>query len=379
MTDSQEAMDQRLRQYADRWREHVAESPRIVADQFTSSVNRRWAWWAVPAAAAAVVAVIVGAEVTNRATAPADPAPVQRSVKPGEVVPWAPLAATHPRLPRTTIPATPDPALTLKAPACRASQLRPEPEGDGAGGTVYWNVRLVLRDGREPCRLDGFPTIVPTDNGRTVGIPVRRITGDMSYQDPVLVARGQPAMLSLGWMSNWCAPPVHNDAIRAVLPDGAGVLSLPGFGHSPFCNSGENTGPVPIMVWPFQPERMHPAVVRSAYRHLRVDGDLTQTVRPGEQVRFVVTLTSPTRVVLNPCPDYTIAAYGHGVDNEQRFSLNCADVPFEDDGGRPYLPAHTPVRFAMKTIAPPRDAPKFLWRLETPEHSAVIGGQLTVK
>jgi hypothetical protein len=298
------------------------------------------------------------------------------SVQPGDVVPWAPLAATHPRIPTVTIPAVPDPSEAAEAPECRASQLRAEPEFDGAGGTTYLNVRLVLAAG-QPCRLQGFPDLQPMDDGHPAEIPIRQLDDDSIYRDPVLVADGQPAMLSIGW-ANWCSAPVDNDTIRANLPGEAGALTFAGFGSSPFCNGTPGSGPSPIYLAPLQPEDLRPAETRSIYGSLEVAGDLDLTSSPGEQVRFIITITSRRDLVLDPCPDYTIAQYGDGVSQEQRFALNCAAVPYQDPEGRPYLPADAPVRFAMTTTAALQDASKFNWELDVPEHTIGVGGQLTV-
>lgn len=374
MTDDQ-SIDQRLREYGDRWRAALEPPATVDANRLAAPQRGRRAWWVTGAAAAAVLAVIAGAELTDRT--PASAPPPQERVRSGGVVPWAPLKPTHPQLSTVTIPASPDPAEALQAPPCRASDLRAEREMGAAAGTTYLNVRLVLT-GNTPCTLEGFARVQPMDNGQPVDIPVARAAGRI-YSHPVLVANGQPAVLTLSWISNWCAPRVNNDSIRAVLPGGAGALTFAGFGRTPFCNSGSKSGPVPIVVRPFQSQDHRPAIVRSPYRSVRVSGDLTRTVAPGQVVRFTVTLMSAQRLVLDPCPDYTITQYDFTEEREERFALNCAAVPYRDANALPYLPAHTPVRFAMQTTAGKTDAPKFNWNLVTPNDNVSIGGQLTVK
>jgi hypothetical protein len=315
---------------------------------------------------------------TNNTASPetADPTVSTVTVQPGDVVPWAPLAATHPRIPTVTIPAIPDPSEATDAVGCRAAQLRAEPEIDGAGGTTYLNVRLLLA-ADQPCRLQGVPDIQPIDDGHVADIPIRQLDDDMVYRDPVLVADGQAAMLTISW-ANWCTTPVDNDTIRAVLPGAAGALTFDGFGSSPFCNGTPGSGPSPIYVQPFRPEDFRPAETQSIYGDLQVTGDLDITASPGEHVPFTITITSPQRLLLDPCPDYTIAQYGPGVSQEERFALNCAAVPYHDPEGYPLIPADTPVRFAMATTAGSHDAPKFLWELDAPDHTIVVGGMLTV-
>lgn len=370
-------MDQRLRDYGERWRETAVAPATVNIGKLSSRRRAKRTWWLAPATAAAVAAVIVGVQLPD--TRIPDPAQPQSTVKPTKVVPWAPLEPTHPQIPTVTTAAVPDPSAAAEAPTCRASDLRAGVEQGGAGGTSYLNVRLALV-GDHPCRLDGYAQIRPMDNGRLVDIPVQRVSDDSVYREPVLVAERHPAILSLGWLSNWCTTAVHNDSILALLPDGAGAVAFDGFGRSPFCSGNPGSGPTPIRVRPFQPEHMRQSQVRSAYASVDVAGDLMRSAAPGGRVRFTVTLTARRQVVLDPCPDYTIAQYGPGISRKQTFALNCAAVPYTDFQGRPYLPAGTPVRFAMETTAGTRtqDADKFVWELDTPDDTAALGGRLTV-
>lgn len=409
MTDQKSPMDERLREYGERWRQGLPPGPR--PDPTLLGPRRRLRpvrWLVVPAAAAAIAAVVLGSQLLDTggrveprpagrhssAPAPTAPAPTAATaipttalesagpgtpapVAPGEVVPWAPLEATHPRIPTVTVPASPDPAVAAAAPACRADDLHAESSVEGAAGTMYLAVRITSAGG-PPCRLEGIPDVQPMDGGQPADIPVERSRDDSSYRGPVLVAQRQPALLALSWTSLWCTDPVHNDAVRAVLPDGGGTLTFDGFGRSPYCNGDPGSGPTPIRVWPFQPEQSRPAEQHSVFASVKATGDLNRTAAPGETVRFTVTLTAPERVSLAPCPDYTIAQYGAGVSSEQTYALNCAAVPYRDADGRPYLPSGTPVSFAMETTAGSRSAPKFLWYLDVPERNVEVDGRLTV-
>ncbi len=374
MVDNQDPMDQRLRDYGQRWRRVLPPPSGVDIEGLSARPPTRSTWWWV-SAAAAVSAVIVGAQMTG--SHPEEAAPSSESVRPGDVVPWAPLVATHPRIPSRTIPATPDPLAAAEAPLCRARDLRPESRKGAAAGTAFLNVRLTL-SGDSPCRVEGFPNIRPMNNGQRVDIPIERVADDSTYHGPVLVADGQPALLRLGWASDWCTAAVGSDTIEVQLARGDDVLTFDGFGRSQSCNGDPGSGPTPIMVWAFQPERTRPEHVRSGYTSMRVSGDLNLTASPGEQVRFLVTLTAPEDVVLDPCPDYTITQHGAGVTQAQRFALNCADVPYKDPEGRPYLPANTPVPFAMQTTAGSDSARKLSWQLAVPGNSAAVGGQLTL-
>lgn len=290
------------------------------------------------------------------------------------VVPWADLAPTHPDLPTRWIPPYPDPGPAQAAPPCRAGQLAASRPGrDGAGGTLYFEYELTLLAG-EPCQVDGAPDLQPLRNGVPVDVPIEAMTRmDDAYRSPVLVGGASPAHLWLAWSQDWCAPPQHLDVLR--MPLAGGHLNLVGPGDTPFCNGG--TGPRPIQVWPFYPVGWRPARTVSAYDRVRADGDLDLRGSPGESVDFTVTLTSPRDLVLDPCPDYTIAMYGASVVEEPAYALNCAAVPFTDDRDRPMLPAGRPVGFGMRLTAPSHDVLKLVWSLDTPQPRP-IGGQVLV-
>jgi hypothetical protein len=170
---------------------------------------------------------------------------------------------------------------------------------------------------------------------------------------------------------------VHNDTVRLSMP--GGVLTFPGLGGSS-CNGAPGSGSkAPIMVAPFQPVEWHEGTVATPYADVEVSGNLDLTASPGETLRFTVTLTSPTDLPLDPCPDYRIVQVADDGAHEETQALNCAAVPFEDDRGRPYLPAGTPVRFEMRTTVagPAGSEEKFSWALDTAEQKG-IGGTLTV-
>jgi hypothetical protein len=328
------------------------------------------------AAAAAVAALVVGIRIAQPSDSPRPTGPTV--VTPGDVIPWADLPATHPTIPTTTTPASPDPALAEAAPACHADQLAAVSELGAAAGTEYLDVRMSLASGR-PCRLEGIPTLEPLDSGQPVIIPVRGETRDDSaYRHPVLVAADAPALLQLTWASDWCTDPVRNDTVRIVLPDNAGSLDVSGFGESPYCNGTAGSGPTPIWVWPFATDRRTEAQVHSIYAGTAAADLLDLQGKPGRTVDFEVTLTAQHDVPLAPCPDFTISMYSPGIDLQLTHGLNCAQVPYRDDCGQPYLPAHTPVSFAMQVTAPDVTVQKFIWSLDVAE-PVHLGGWLMVR
>jgi hypothetical protein len=218
------------------------------------------------------------------------------------------------------------------------------------------------------------------DKGEPVDVPVQRVkTGFAVYHGPVLVTKHAPAVLALSWTSLWCTTPVGNDTLRAVLP-GGGSLSFAGFGRSPFCNGTPGAGPTPIMMQPFAPQRRRAAVTRSVFHSVRETWDAPRTAAAAsETLHFSVTLRSKQKLVLDPCPDYTVAVFGAHQPGSQTFALNCSAVPFKDSRGRAYLPAGIPVRFAMEAQVGEPGVAKFLWELKTPDRTVLLGDALTIK
>lgn len=126
------------------------------------------------------------------------------------------------------------------------------------------------------------------------------------------------------------------------------------------------------------------AAITAAYDAIAVTGTLdlvagTAADGTADKLPFEVTLTSPTRVALSPCPDYEIRQQNSFDDFlTEHYALNCAAVPFKDDDGTPYLPAGRPVTFAMETFAPSFSAP-LTWRLVTGGAPDVAEGRIAVK
>lgn len=373
-------MDQRLREYAARWRDTAAPSPAPGVDRLRSGRRSARPWWLAAASAAAVAAVIlggtqlVGDDGNRHPSEPPGTAKPTGTAEPGNsVVPWAALPATHPRIPTETTPPSPDPAEAAGKPACRAADLRATSTGGAAAGTYARIVRLSLV-GSIPCRLEGFPDLVLLDRGGPADIPLVRDTETSTYRHPVLVSPGHPAVLRLSWTRDWCATPVHNDEVRMTLPGGG--LTFPGLGGSGCYGTPGSGTRAPIVVEPFQPVRWRDAVARSAYAAVDVGGNLDLTATTGAPVDFTVTLTSPEDLVLDPCPDFRIVQTDTAA-HEEAHALNCAAVPDRDGHGRPYLPAGMPVMFAMRTTAGPPAPYKLSWELDTVDEKGV-SGNLTV-
>lgn len=376
MTAQHDDIDERLREYAGRWQESVpVPRPGSLPLRRPARQSRPW----MVTAAAVVAAALVAAIVLVAQVLGTDRRSVAPAVRPGQVVPWAPLPATHPKIPavRTSSgPPLPDPTAAAAAPPCRAGQLRVRRLFGVGAGTQYIEARFRRAHG-DACRLSGYPRVELLSNGRTDVIPVQRTRDSDTYRRPVLVGRGHVGVLRLGWSSDWCTTAVPNESIAVTLPSGGGTIRLRGFGESPACYGEPGSGKTAAFYSTFQPPDPGPVKVRSAYSTVKATSNLERAVRAEAPVHFVVTLSSDHRVVLDPCPDYSIvsASWPHG----RRFALNCAAVPYRDGQDRPYLPADTPVRFAMQLPAVSASPQKVDWLLDTPGSRPTTFGILTLR
>jgi hypothetical protein len=354
MTEDLDRLDTELREYGERWRatipEPVAPDPRLFGSGSSREPGGR-SGLVLGAAAAAVVTVVLAisfaARGPDRAPTPSSQTPTPTtSTEPG-VVPWAPLDATHPTIPQVTIPASPDPAAAAAARPCRVDDLRVVHDIGGAAGTVVLTLTIRPASADVSCRLQGHPKVDFLDRGLPVDIPTVSTSDDSAYQEPVLVAPGSVASLSLFWGSNWCTDPVANDRIRVSLDSGS--IEADGFGRSPICNGTTGSGPIPVSVDTFRPQSFREAEVTSAFGVVEGRLSATSDAVPGKELTFEVTLTARADVTLGTCPDFSMAQYAAGGDSvEARFALNCAAVPYHDAQGVPYLPGGVPVSFAMR-------------------------------
>ncbi len=110
--------------------------------------------------------------------------------------------------------------------------------------------------------------------------------------------------------------------------------------------------------------REHGQVV-TPFDRVSATGTITGDLHPGDTLAFTAVLESPTRLVLDPCPDFNIA---FGKNSWRTWQLNCGQVPFHDSRGRAVLPAFREVRFEMKVTVPDvRGDQKVLWTLDGPQ------------
>jgi hypothetical protein len=368
--DGDRAMDERLRFHAEAWRETVDAD---VTD-LEPLPNRRPAWLA-PLAVAATVAAIVGATFAVRGdgeTRTPSNQPTSSASPNGDIVPWRDLPASNPKLPITRTPPSPTMAQIAATRACAASDLQLVRSGspDGlASGSQYMSVEMRAK--AEPCRLNaGYPRISALRGGSVLDVPIINEHATDLPVKAVVVTKTRPAQVTVVFTLDQC-PAREFDELLVRIPQIDRQTRIPGPFRS-YCSPGEGTDP--LRVWPIRSESPPSWVVDSPFDHLRASGNLDLKVAAGSPARFVITLTSPVDLPLDPCPDYLVIT----TLAREQFALNCNAVPFRDLRGRPYLPAGQPVRFAMKAQTGDQDTDKFIWELVTPLERKNVVGSITI-
>jgi hypothetical protein len=376
-------IDVMLREYAPRWRTAQPPPPTAeVALRVATDEARRaeriarvlrlprggLRWLPVVAAAVSIGLVAGGIGVVRHYAQPSPAETPSPSTSPG-LVPWRELPQTGTTLPTVVTSPSPDPSLARTLPPCRAEDLRVSaPRAGAAGGTRTLTVEF--RAPARACRLDGYPSVRPLDAaGRPVAVPVELDVPE--YGNPVALGGTAVALLELAWTSSWCADEVDVATLRLALREAGGTVAIDGFGRSQCYGVPDSGTTAPIRVAEFRPEHFTPGQMGSQFDELSVKATLPATAKAGEVMRFRVTLTAPADhdVVLDPCPDFSIAIGNTSV----AYALNCAAVAYRDAAGRPYLPAGVPVAFAMQFEVPPEAHPgaKVVWQLR---HTAAVGG-----
>jgi len=299
---------------------------------------------------------------TTTGTVPGSPGPV----------PWADLPPTHPRIASTRVPPRPDPAIAAAARSCRSDDLVLKALGNGAAaGTTIKNLRFSLASGHSPCAVSGRPTLVGhTVEGTLLPGHASRFTS--TYRQPVLLTPTARAFAQLVWPSV-CFAPSGQASADVTYAGHTWVVPMGPLSHS--CNYGPERPLRSVGVTAFTPPAPVPARRVTAYDRVRTrwPGDITAHIdRP---VTFEITLTSPTDLPLDPCPDYRI---GSAPGDGGTFGLNCAAVPYRDDRGRPYLPAGRPVTFEMRLDAV-EALQKYSWSIVAPGSPPDAAGVITLR
>jgi hypothetical protein len=304
-----------------------------------------------------------------------------------------PLKAADPKIPTTTGPAPLDKnELTgvLAAQPCRAADLTTSSSWHEWFGTKRLTIVLEAV-GNTRCLLRGQPGVTALTSGASP-IAALHENHDLIARG-VLVQPGHPVGLDLSW-SSWCSAPTTNPTLRMSLPNSGGDIEVDGFGASPACGQAitsagpRGMNPNGIFVHDFGVFRQSFFFVRTAYNFVvpTMSGPgLLFPVDERGKVHVEVTLVADRDTVLDPCPDYTIEA---GLDEDdtgtsgrtaKTYALNCAQVPYRDERGRPYLPAMEPVAFEMVGTVQPHLRGKRVgvnWRLDVADHRETNGPSL---
>lgn len=347
-------IDERLRGYAERWRESVPEPAPIDPDALTG----RWGGggrWLAPVAAVAAAAVLIGAVLTT---------PGVQAVIAGRVnadVPWAPLAATDPQIPthRERISFEPLPGI----PLCQADQVGAKASlAASFGDTIWVDVDLSTS---QPCQLRGRPKVLALDaQGHDLGVAQADSTPDPSYEAPLLITEWRSGQLRLN-VQDWCAArPAAR--YRISWPGSNGSISFNAPNTAPCTPAG--AVPTRLVALPFSPVGGW-TEPRSDFADLAVVLPETLSGPANAPAQFVVALTSPRDVVLDTCPDFTMTQFFDGRTRmvEERYGLNCQGVPDRNAEGQPMLRAGVPVTFAMEARLLHRSPDDFVWSLQVPE------------
>ena len=101
------------------------------------------------------------------------------------------------------------------------------------------------------------------------------------------------------------------------------------------------------------------------YDRVSVTGTIAGRARPGDTLVFTAYLESSTDLRLDQCPDINVA---FGTKEFQTTQLNCAQVPYVDSEGHPYLPAFKSVPFEIQVAVPDEPGPqKVLFTIDGPK------------
>ena len=285
---------------------------------------------------AALFAVVVaagvacsGAEPTSAGRTPAD-----QPVPAGPVVPWRDLP------PPTDLPfPIPAPEPVVTAPGCRAADLSIE-LGHSNAGTAHATKTVIFRNvSAGPCSLTGYPDAVAMFGGEVVGaVAEGTIVPDPHASRDLLPGDSAVAVLvtSTGCRTSG-SPDRRSDRIVFRFEDGDIGVDL---SMSLLCHLGVSR---------FGSDHADPDT-HAPYESLEARLLLPESVRVGDDLRFVVAVTNPTAtpVSLDRCPGWRYQAVQDGTplvfsaDTERQF--DCAAAPV--------IPAGGTVRYEMQVALP---------------------------
>lgn len=361
---STDDLDQRLRDYAERWRSRQPplDPTLVIASHPEAGPARprrlpvRLVVLAPAAAAALVVAALVlvswGDQDGQRVVAGSRTTTTEASER---IAPWIDAPAPPP-VPTTTTTTT---LPIVTAPPCQAGDLTVvDVEVGGAMSKTSNGIRF-RNAGRVACSVSGYPRgLSGTLAGRHVRIHTEQGTffpdprpGDLAPgDDGIVVVQTATACPEFDWDG-----PLYRDL--SVEVPGGGSLPVPAVELNGSC--GVRVGPLGLADAPrLGEEPPPPPPPPGSLASLAVRVETPSSVPAGEELRFVVTLSNPTSVPveLHPCPGYLAGFYPAGEKIEERRALNCAPVGSIPPSGK--------VRFEMRLRVPRQAEPglgKLIW------------------
>lgn len=280
------------------------------------------------------------------------------------VVPWLPLPANLTPPPVASPQPVPVPPGT---PVCTQSDLVGAFTGrNGAGGHVFISFAFAVR-GTQACKVEGTPAVTLLDSaGRDLAFKDRALFAGDEMSGPALVEPGPvplegeglkygQAGLTIDWVSQPEACPAGEpgsnvSAVRIGIAD-VGVFTF----HVPqlpvaYACQGVGVGtlagpPLPVETAPAQP--LPDAAIMAPAQ-----------VRAGSELKYVVTLTNPTKLPIDlrrQCPNYEEELFAdivHGsppLGGKHFYALNCKAAGVLEPG--------KPLAFAMVLQVPADAAP----------------------
>jgi DNA-directed RNA polymerase specialized sigma24 family protein len=144
------------------------------------------------------------------------------------------------------------PAGVEVARSCRDGDLAVErTETHHTLRTTYVRIRLVLA-GASPCRLRGFPDVLPLEHGRRMDLEVAHRPDDALLRglSGVDVRDGRGAVVTMALATSHVCPAAGNDRLLIILPGSARPFAVPGFGPT---SCADGAAPTTLDVFPIRP------------------------------------------------------------------------------------------------------------------------------
>lgn len=323
-----------------------------------SEVRRKPARWLPLTAAAATVAVVIGASLlVSRDDSPAPLA--------SDVVPWKQLAPAADDVAAPSVPFEGPSFGVMRPGPCQASDVEVTLTAKGTGQSVDGQLRLALRTSAGPCVLgSGDPVLAFTGPADGQVSPPSVFAGHAAgktqprLRDLILRTRAEPVMVPFTWAG-----------VNCVVTDGLVISQLDGMQYGKYALAFVASFPSATVPVPCDQDVAREAgELTLGIPHVeggpsgRLPGDrsglevsleLPSRV-PLDVLSFVARLHNPTNeaVSLRPCPDYALAVTweeaGRDVTPSGVGRLNCENAPEA-------VPAGGTVAFEMQTGIDARD------------------------